>query len=33
MSAQDLYFYGVVIAFGVFMITLFGVSFWVNLEK
>ena len=33
MSAQDIYFYGVIVAFGVFMVTLLGVSVWVNLKR
>lgn len=33
MSIQDIYLYGVIAAFAVFIVTLFGVSTWVNLKK
>lgn len=33
MSIQDIYLYGVIAAFGLFMVALMGVSIWVNLKK
>lgn len=33
MSGPELYLYGVIAVFGVFMVVLFTVSTWVNLKK